>query len=114
MILVVYWSFTTLSTVGFGDYNPRSDPERILCSMVFLGGVSIFSIIMSSLIEMLEDFLTFQADLGDGDLLNKFIGCMKYYNGNKSLNKKLIDKIEQFFDHKWNTDKLGALNDDHG
>ena len=82
--------------------------------IVFLGGVSIFSIIMSSLMEILDEYSTFQRELGDGDNLNKFIGCMKYYNGNKSLNRKLIAQIELFFDHKWSNDKLGAINDELG
>jgi hypothetical protein len=42
----VYFSFTTLSTVGFGDYNPRSDIERAFMSMGLLFGVIIFSVIM--------------------------------------------------------------------
>jgi len=33
-IIVVYWAFTTLSTVGFGDYNPRSDSERLMCAFL--------------------------------------------------------------------------------
>ena len=27
-IVGLYFAFTTLSTVGFGDYTPRSDVER--------------------------------------------------------------------------------------
>ena len=40
-IAVSYWGFTTLTTIGLGDYHPRSDYERILCSVVFLVGVTI-------------------------------------------------------------------------
>ena len=38
--------FTSLSTVGFGDYHPRSDLERLLCSAILIFGVSIFSYVM--------------------------------------------------------------------
>ena len=47
MALLMYFSYTTLSTTGFGDFNPRSDLERLLCIMILLLGVSIFGLIMN-------------------------------------------------------------------
>ena len=46
MILGTYYAFTTLSTVGFGDLAPRSDPERIFCALILLVGVGIFSVFL--------------------------------------------------------------------
>lgn len=40
-VAVMYWGFTTLTTIGLGDYHPRSDYERILCAIIFLVGVNI-------------------------------------------------------------------------
>ena len=51
----MYFAFTSLSTVGFGDYNPKSDIERVLCSFVLMFGVSIFSYIMGIFIEILGE-----------------------------------------------------------
>ena len=45
-IIVTYFSFTSLSTVGFGDFHPRSNAERIFCAFILLFGVAIFSYIM--------------------------------------------------------------------
>ena len=56
MIIMTYFLFTSLSTVGFGDYYPISNPERILCTIILLFGVAIFSYIMSIFIEMLNSF----------------------------------------------------------
>jgi len=53
-IVGMYYSFTSLTTVGFGDYNPRSEFERIFCAMILLFGVAIFSYIMGNFIEILE------------------------------------------------------------
>ena len=52
-IIVVYYAFTSLSTVGFGDYAPRSDTERLFVSMILLFGVAIFSYMMGIFIEIL-------------------------------------------------------------
>ena len=46
ILIVTYFAFTSLSTVGFGDLNPRSNYERIFMSIILLSGVAIFSFIM--------------------------------------------------------------------
>ena len=45
-MLMLYYSFTTLSTIGFGDYHPVSDEERIIVVCGLLFGVMIFSFSM--------------------------------------------------------------------
>jgi hypothetical protein len=52
---MVYFAFTSLSTVGFGDFNPRSNVERLFTSVVLLLGVSVFSYIMGNFIEIIDD-----------------------------------------------------------
>jgi len=52
-LLLIYFAFTSLSTVGFGDLNPRSDFERIFVAFMLLFGVAIFSYIMGVFIEIL-------------------------------------------------------------
>ena len=49
-----YFSFTTLSTVGFGDFEPKSNTERIFVAFGMLAGVAIFSSVLSDFIEMFD------------------------------------------------------------
>jgi len=51
---MMYFAFTSLSTVGFGDYNPRSNIERFMVAFVLLFGVAVFSYIMGIFIEILN------------------------------------------------------------
>ena len=53
-IVSTYFAFTSLSTVGFGDYYPVSDAERLVGSFVLLFGVAIFSYIMGNFINILS------------------------------------------------------------
>ena len=46
-VTILYFTFTSLSTVGFGDYYPITDFERIFCSFLLLFGVATFSYTMS-------------------------------------------------------------------
>ena len=75
-IILVYYMFTSLSTVGFGDYHPRSDTERIMCSIVLLFGVAIFSYVMATFTEILVEYKDLNADLDEGDLLTQFFGLL--------------------------------------
>ena len=47
LIIVLYFAFTTLSTVGFGDYVPKSELERTITAFILLIGVACFSYIMT-------------------------------------------------------------------
>lgn len=53
-IINVYFAFTSLSTVGLGDYHPRSDLERLIFSFIMPLGVAIFAYIMGRFIEMIN------------------------------------------------------------
>ena len=112
VITVSYFAFTTLSTVGFGDLNARSDFERIFLAFIFLFGVLIFSIVMSNFIQILDRVAQINADLDEGDDLSRFFGLLKKFNDGRQVNQKLQLKIEKFFSYKWNNAKLMAINDD--
>ena len=55
MLIGFYYALTSLSTVGFGDYVPKSDLERGICIFMLVFGVTIFSICMSQLLEIVYD-----------------------------------------------------------
>ena len=52
----MYFSFTSLTTIGFGDYYPTGDYERLICAFLLLFGVAVVSYIMGSIINMIENF----------------------------------------------------------
>ena len=51
---VTYFSLTTLSTIGFGDFNPKSNIERFIIAFVLLFGVMVFSLIMGAFMEIVD------------------------------------------------------------
>lgn len=101
-----YWAFTTLTTIGLGDYHPRSDYERLLCAVIFLVGVSIQSIIMGNFMDILIQINLMTEDLDDGDNLTRFFGCLKNYNYGKDISLEFQHKLEQYFDYSWRYDRL--------
>ena len=71
-----YFTFTTLSTVGFGDFHPMSNTERLFMAFGMLFGVAIFSYIMGIFIEILQKYQDLNRDLDEGDNLTKFFGLL--------------------------------------
>ena len=56
LVKVWYFSLTTLSTIGYGDYSPLSTDERLISILILLLGVMMFSFIMSQFIEILMNY----------------------------------------------------------
>ena len=71
-LVASYWAFTSLSTIGFGDYHPKSNSERMVTAFILLFGVAIFSYILGNFIDILNEIQTFNRDLDEGDELTKF------------------------------------------
>ena len=80
LIIGVYFAFTSLSTVGLGDYCPRSNNERIIGSALLLFGVSIFSYIMGNLLESFNKIVYYNDSLDEGEELSKFFGVLESFN----------------------------------
>lgn len=59
MVKVFYYGMTTLTTIGYGDFLPKSVSEKIIISFTMLSGVTVFSFIMSNLIDILNEFQNF-------------------------------------------------------
>lgn len=104
-VIVTYFSFTTLSTVGFGDFHPRSDQERVLCAVILLVGVAIFSYIMQNFIQILLSIINLKADFDYGERLSKWFGLIKRFNSSRSISQDLKCDIEEYFDYRWMNDK---------
>lgn len=94
LIKLVYFSFTSLSTVGFGDFNPKSDAERLLCAFILMLGVAIFTMIMGNFSSILTEITLMNADLGDMEGLARFLNILKQKNNGVPLPKKFTNKIE--------------------
>ena len=111
-IVLMYYSFTSLSTVGFGDYHPRSDEERAICALTLLLGVAIFSYFMGILFEIIDSFRKLNDPIDEGDELTRFFGLIRKFNNNAPIDHTLKTKIEAHFDYKWINDKNQAIDDE--
>jgi hypothetical protein len=101
VLVLLYFSFTSLTTVGFGDYNPRSDAERIFIAFGLLFGVAIFSYVMGQFIQVVEQFSVYNQVCEEGDELARFFGVLLHFNNYDDYDLDKKRDIERYFDYRW-------------
>jgi len=105
---------TTLSTVGYGDFYPLTNIERIICVVVMLFGVAFFSYIMGRFIEILEEFNSEKTGTeNDESALKNWFTVLARFKKNKMVSKKLRGKIQSYFEYYWKHDRLSAIKADN-
>ena len=63
--------------MGFGDYYPISDSERIICAFYMFLGVTIYSFIGNNFAQMIENLKNFDKDYEESEELQKFFHIIK-------------------------------------
>lgn len=51
----IYYSITTMATVGYGDLTPKTGVEKIFASTLALGGVAIFAYVFNVMLTTLQE-----------------------------------------------------------
>ena len=81
VLISTYYGFTTLSTIGLGDFYPISDHERFVAAFLMLFGVLVQSFIMEKLAKMLINAQNKDSEIEQLYELNRFINVLMMFNG---------------------------------
>ena len=109
---MIYFAFTTLTTVGYGDFRPTNSIERIIFILIFLFGTAVFSFIMGNFIDILLSYNVVTADNEDSENLAKWLGLMAKFNKGRPLPKEMTREIENYFDYYWSHDRNYAIKNE--
>lgn len=91
LIISCYFALTTLSTVGYGDYSPKSLVEMLIGIVVMLAGVAFFSYIMGSFIEIISNYDKKMGTVDKGTELHNWMTLLTRFTNNKPLPKQIIN-----------------------
>jgi hypothetical protein len=83
--------------VGFGDFYPRNDIERIFIIFVFIIGIRVFGFILNIFLEIINTTRMMGSELDDLDNLNRFLGILTQFNGGKPIKRDIVERIELYF-----------------
>ena len=105
-----YFSMTTLTTIGLGDFAPRGIFEVALAGLGMLGGVIVLTIIKDNFTMIYNFIVEVDAPLEEREELAKFLMIIKKFNhGILDLDMKI--RIEEYFEHRWNHNKNWSIQD---
>ncbi len=51
----LYWGFTTISTVGYGDLTPVTVPGRVMAVFLMMGGIAVIGVTSATIVSALND-----------------------------------------------------------
>ena len=80
VITNTYFSLTTLSTIGIGDYYPTSNSERLICAFIFVFGVLTTTYVANQLYSTIIKLVSIGKTFNEEQELVKFFDTFKHFN----------------------------------
>ena len=94
-IAALYWAFTTMTTVGYGDFSPVSAGERIFTIFAMMVGCAVFGYIIGSTTSLVAS-----ADAASAQLAER-ISNLNMYMKDRKLPRELQVGIRKYFKYFW-------------
>ncbi|KAL7502499.1 hypothetical protein ACHAXN_000448, partial [Cyclotella atomus] len=101
-VAAMYWAFSTLTTVGYGDISARTPQEQIYAMVMMLVGVSWYAYIVSSMSTIMSSFEAQSKAVRDKMLASSWYHCtcVNEFVRAAKLPKDLSKQVRDFFDFK--------------
>jgi len=103
---------TTLTTIGYGDYTPRNDFERIFNIFIMLFGVAMFSWVMGEFNDMIINYDTQLGNVNSGPHLESWILLLKKLSKENPVEASLIENIHASINYHWKYNRNKHLSKD--
>ena len=85
----LYWAFTTMTTVGYGDILPRNDVERLYAIVIMLTGATVFGYIVGSVSTLAND------PNGTTAKTNRYMKKVSSYLTEQEIDRDMRDEIRR-------------------
>ena len=105
-IAAMYWTITTITTVGYGDITPTDRYERMFAMAVMVWGTGIFAWVIGSATVILTEV----KDSPEAKLAEK-MATLQVFMTEKELPTKLQIKLRRHFRHFWKNAGISSAFD---
>lgn len=95
----VYWAFTTLTTVGYGDISAKTNPQMIYACLVQVIGVGVFGYVLSNVASLLA-----RNDAAREHHMNN-LDRVELYMNTHEIPGPLRSKIRSYYHYMWHNKK---------
>ncbi|MEM5948161.1 cyclic nucleotide-binding domain-containing protein [Spirochaetia bacterium 38H-sp] len=93
----IYWTITTLTTIGYGDITPSSPALIMYTILIELIGAAMYGLIIGSIANLISKMDT--AKIMHREKVEKINAFLSY----KHISPELQKKIRDYFDYLWDT-----------
>ncbi len=91
----LYWSITTLTTVGYGDITPTNDLEITFTLAVMFLGVSMYAFIIGNVASLIANFDARQARFREK------LDQIQAYMRERRIPSDLQQRVRQYYQYMW-------------
>ena len=108
-IKALYWTLTTITTIGYGDITPSTNTQTIFTMFVQLTGAGMYGYIIGNLASMLAS-----SDLARTQFRTKMEQVQTFMHY-RDVPDELQESVKQYYDYLWNNrrgfDESAVLKD---
>jgi len=107
-VWVLYWTLTTMTTIGYGDVSPLTYVEAIITVIVEVAGASIFGYMIGNIASVIADFDKFSS------VQKERMEEIKSYLTFKRVPRALSKSVRKYYGHYYDRRGVDALKQDWG
>lgn len=100
----IYWAFTTLTTVGYGDIAAKTIPQMLFACFVQVTGVGVFGFILSNVASLLS-----RSDAAREHHMDN-LDKIETFMGNHHIPRDIRANVRAYYHYLWTAKK--GYNDD--
>lgn len=91
----LYWTVTTMTTVGFGDITPHLNYEYLFTMVVMLIGASMYALIIGNIASLISNLDSQKATYWGR------IDALKLYLRYRGVPTQLNERVRNFYEYRW-------------
>ena len=105
----IYWTITTMTTVGYGDITPARNIEYVLSAVIMLMGASLYAFIIGSIASLLSSIQA--AKNSHWERIDSVTEFLRQRQVPAAIDAKVRNYYEYVWEHDRGMDKNTMLND---
>jgi voltage-gated potassium channel len=91
----LYWTITTMTTIGYGDITPSLPEEYILAMIVMLLGASLYAFIIGNVASLFSNI-----DARKTSYWKNVDSVLQYFNS-RNVPRKVAIKVRDYYEYMW-------------
>lgn len=99
----LYWSITTMTTVGYGDLTAKRNTEYILSMIVMALGSTTYAYIIGNIASLFSNI-----DISRSNHQSKANAVLHFLKA-RSVNNELLDRVSSYYEYIW--EKRNGMKD---